>query len=89
MTVAQDTEDSVGGEHGGVVGPSITSTASLRTTFNHLRRMAHRGQSFPRTGARGGAGGASVCAEEQTGGEDSSGHNTPLTRRGLIVVLLS
>ena len=29
------------------------------------------------------------CAEEQTGGEDPSGHNTALTRRGLIVVLLS
>ncbi len=88
MMVSQDAEDSVGDEYGGVVGLSITSTTSLRTTFNHHRRMAHRGQSFQR-GARGGAGDASVCAEEQTGGEDSNGHNTALTRRGLIVVLLS
>lgn len=73
---------------GGASG-SVTSMVSLRTTFSHLRRMAHRGQSFQRTGVQGGAGGASVCAEGQSGDEESSGHNTALTRRGLIVVLLS
>lgn len=72
------------------VGTStVKRTVSLRITFSHLRRMAQRGQSFQRTGAQGGARSVSACAEEQAGGEESSGHNTALTRRGLIVVLFS
>jgi len=72
-----------------VVKLSVKLTVSLRTTFSHLRRMSHRGQSFQRTGARGDAAGTSAWAGGRSGGEDSSGHNTALTRRGLSVSLLS
>ncbi len=51
--------------------------------------MLQRGQSCQSTGARGDGGGPSEHVEEQVGGEESMGHNTALTRRGLIVVLLS
>jgi hypothetical protein len=37
----------------------------------------------------GDGGGPSEHVEEQVGGEESMGHNTALTLRGLIVVLLS
>lgn len=77
------------GERGGAARLSVKLTVSLRTTFSHLRRMSHRGQSFQRTGARGGEAGASVRVGEKAEQEDSSGHNTALTRRGLIVSLLS
>jgi len=81
--------DVVVDEHVEVGMLSVKLTISLRITFSHLRRMAQRGQSFQRTGARGAAAGASVCVEEQAGGEESSGQSTALTRRGLMVVLLS
>jgi hypothetical protein len=72
-----------------VVQLSVMLTVSLRTTFSHLRRTAHRGQSFQSTGAQGGTTGTSAWALERSGSEDSSGQNTALTRRVLIVVLLS
>lgn len=78
-------EDSAVGEHGGGMELSITSTASLRITLSQARRMPQRGQSFQRTEARDGT--ADVLA--WAGGEESSGQSTALTRRGLIVVLLS
>src|SRR5207249_10719885 len=78
-------EDAVMDERVEVAKRSVKLTVSLRTTFSHLRRMAHRGQSFQRTGARGGAAGTLAWV----GGEDSSGQSTALTRRGLIVLLFS
>jgi len=64
------------------------STVSLRTTLSHARRMPQRGQSFHNTGARGSGAGALVHVGEQSEGEES-GHNTALTRRGLLLELLS
>ena len=64
------------------------TTVSQRMTFNHSRRMRQRGQSRHRTGATGSGAGASVGVGEEEALEES-GHNTALTRRGLIVVLLS
>ncbi len=52
-------EDIVVDERIGMATLSVKLTVSLRITFNHLRRRAHRGQSFQRTGARGGTTGAS------------------------------
>lgn len=71
------------------VAPLVKQTVSLRTTFSHARRMPQRGQSFHSTGERGSGTGASVGGGEETTMEEESGHNTALTRRGLIVVLLS
>ena len=64
----------------------------LRTTFSQVRRMPQRGQSFHSTGAEGS--GALAVSEgsqggEAPGGEEESGQSTALTRRGLMVVLLS
>lgn len=84
-TASQDTEDTVVE----MAKLSTKLTVSLRTTFSHLRRMAHRGQSFQRTGAQGRAAGTLTWAGARIGGEDSSGQNTALTRRGLIISLLS
>ena len=64
------------------------STLSLRTSFIQARRMRQRGQSFHNTEARGGEGGT-VSRGGETSEEEESGHNTALTRRGLIVALLS
>jgi hypothetical protein len=72
-----------------VVVPQVRQTVSLRTTLSHARRMPQRGQSFHTTGARGNGGGASEHMGGEAEGEGSCGHNTALTRRGLIVVLLS
>jgi hypothetical protein len=61
----------------------------LRTTLSQVRRMPQRGQSRQNTGAE-----ASDVLLVSGGGEESKregegGHNTALTRRGLIVVVLS
>ena len=64
-------------------------TVSLRITFNHARRMRQRGQSFHNTGARGSGGGAFSRGGETSESAEESGHNTALTRRGLILEWLS
>jgi hypothetical protein len=51
--------------------------------------MPQRDQSFHSIGARGSGAGAFVGVGEEVEREDSSGQNTALTRRGLIVALLS
>ena len=62
-----------------------------RTTLSHPRRMPQRGQSCHSTGARAGGAGASgsVGAGETAEREEGSGQYMALTRRGLIVALLS
>ena len=67
----------------------VKHMVSLRTTLSHSRRMLQRGQSFHCTVARGGGRGASTGGGEEVEGEEESGHSTALTRRGLIVALLS
>jgi hypothetical protein len=64
----------------------------LRTTLSQVRRMPQRGQSFHSTGAEGS--GARAVSEgsgggEASEGEEESGQSTALTRRGLMVMLLS
>ena len=58
-------------------------------TFSQTRQIRQRGQSFHTTGARGSGTCASSPGGEEAEGAASSGHNTALTRRGLIVALLS
>ncbi len=67
----------------------VKPTVSLRTRFRHSRRMRQRGQSFHTTGASGSGSGVSSRVGEESERGDSSSQNTALTRRGLIVVLLS
>ncbi len=61
----------------------------LRTTLSQVRRMSQRGQSFHNTGAEGSSARAVSGGGEASESEEESGHNTALTRRGLIVLLLS
>ena len=70
-------------------GELSRQTVSLRTTFSQTRQIRQRGQSFHTTGARGSGTCASSPGGEEAEGAASSGHNTALTRRGLIVALLS
>ena len=63
----------------------VKHMVSLRTTLSHSRRMLQRGQSFHCTVARGASAGGGEVVE----GEEESGNSTALTRRGLIVALLS
>jgi hypothetical protein len=67
----------------------VKPTVSLRSSLSHARRMRQRGQSFHTTGARGSGWDVSEGVGEEAEREEASGHNTALTRRGLIVVLLS
>ena len=60
----------------------------LRTTLSQVRRRPQRGQSRQSTGAEA-SGALVVSVGEASGGEEESGHNTALTRRGFSVVLLS
>jgi hypothetical protein len=46
-------------------------------------------RSFQSIGARGSDGGSLMCVGEPSEGEEKSGQNTALTRRGLIVAVLS
>jgi hypothetical protein len=83
------------GSVGGISGDSakvfslVKPTVSLRSSLSHCRRMRQRGQSFHMTGARGSGWDVSEGIGEEAERGESSGHNTALTRRGLIVVLLS
>ena len=70
-------------------GALFKQTVWLRTILSHVRRMLHRGQSFQSTGARGSGAGGSVRIGEIFKGEEESGHNTALTRRGLTQEELS
>jgi hypothetical protein len=82
---------SVGGGSGDSteVSPLVKLTVSLRTTLSHARRMPQRGQSFHSTGARGNGTSPSVCVGGGAKYSEDIGQNTALTRRGLIVTLLS
>jgi hypothetical protein len=73
----------------GVARLSAKQTVWLRITLSHTRRMPQRGQSFHITGARGSGWDASEDMGEEAERGESSGRNTALTRRGLIVALLS
>ncbi len=68
---------------------SVKITVSRRMTLSQSRRMLQRGQSFHTTGARGGGWGTASDGGETEVEEESIGHNTALTRRGLSVVVLS
>jgi hypothetical protein len=72
-----------------VAGLSVHHTVWLRITLSQARRMPQRGQSFHSIGARGRGWGTASGGGETVEGEESSGQSTALTRRGLIVVLLS
>ena len=61
----------------------------LRTTLSQVRRMPQRGQSRQSTGAESSEAEAVSGGGEESEGEVESGHSTALTRRGLIVLLLS
>lgn len=67
----------------------VTRTVWLRTPLSQVRPMLQRGQSFHRTGARGGGWDTASGGGETEREEGSSGQSTALTRLGLRLSALS